>query len=110
RFGLRRPLEPAQWLLLGGIIAGVATYVVFSQPSSGSQYFLRTGFTFGVILSAWGYVEVLDRAALPRKATLALGAFGLIVAVVLTWLQLRLAEPLEPGDAFSPLVPILTWA
>jgi hypothetical protein len=109
RLGLRRPLEPAQWLLLGGITAGVATYVVFSQPSSGSQYFLRVGFTFGVILSAWGYVDLVERASLPRPARLTLGGFGLVFAFVLTWVQVDAAAPVEPGDALSPLVPLLSW-
>ena len=64
----RLRLEPVQWLLLGGALAGVATYLVLTQPSSGNQYFLRAGFTFGVILSAWGFVEVLDRAGRPAPS------------------------------------------
>ena len=49
-----RPVDPAQWLLVAGGVAGLALYLVLSQPGGGNQYFLRTGFAFGVIASALG--------------------------------------------------------
>ncbi len=66
-------LEPVQWFLLGGALGGPALYLLFSQPGSGNQYFTRAGFAFGVILSAWGYALVLDRARLSQRAQLWLG-------------------------------------
>ena len=106
----RLRLEPEQWLLLGGAIAGPAIFLVFSQPSLGNQYFIRSGFTFGVILSAWGFAEVYERARLSRQATRALIVGALLFAVVLVGTQLISAEPQPAGDAFTPLVPMLRWA
>jgi hypothetical protein len=106
--GLR--LEPEQWLLLGGGVAGPAIYLVFSQPSSGNQYFTRSGFTFAVILSAWGFGEVYERARLSRTGTLWLGGFAAVFAVFTIWAQLSFAQPMPAGDAFTPLVSLLRWA
>ena len=106
----RLRLEPAQWLLLGGLLGGVAIYLVFNQPSSGTQYFTRAGFTFGVILSAWGYVELFDRARLPREAAALLAAGGVMFAAGLSWLQISTAGPAPNTDAFATLDPLLGWA
>ncbi len=103
-------LEPEQWLLLGGAIGGPAIYLVFSQPSSGNQYFIRAGFTFGVILSAWGFVEVYDRAKLSAAGQRALILFALAFSVVLIAVQLADAQPQPAGDSFTALVPMLRWA
>ncbi len=106
----RLRLEPEQWFLLGGAIAGPAIYLVFNQTSSGNQYFTRAGFTFGVMLSAWGFAEVCERARLSAAARNALIAFAAAFSVVLVWVQLTYAGPQSPGDSFSPLVPLLRWA
>ena len=106
----RLRLEPTQWLLVGGGIAGPALFLVFSQPSLGNEYFTRSGFAFGVIASAWGYVEVFERARLSRPAWVWLGVGGAVFAAVLCWIQVTYAKNPVPGDSFSPLVPLLTWA
>jgi hypothetical protein len=106
----RLRLEPEQWLLLGGGLAGPAIYLVFSQPSSGNQYFTRSGFAFAVILSAWGFAEVYERARLSRAGALWLGGFAALFAVLTIWAQLEFAQPQPAGDAFTPLVSLLTWA
>jgi hypothetical protein len=104
-------LEPGQWFLLFGAIAGPGIYLVVGQPSGGNQYFTRAGFAFGVILSAWGYVMVYDRARLPQAAAWALGAGALVVSVALVVEQIRYAwPPPSTGDAFQQLVPLLLWA
>ncbi len=106
----RLALTPVQWLLVGGGIAGPAIYLIFSQPSGGNEYFTRSGFTFAVIASAWGFVELYQRAGLTRRSGVPLGIGAAVFAVVLIWVQLAVAPPQPPGDSFAPLVPLLRWA
>ncbi|WDZ84621.1 hypothetical protein [Micromonospora cathayae] len=108
--GLRRGrLEPVQLLLLGGALAGPAIYLLVGHPGSSNQYFVRAGFAFGVILSAWGYAELLDRAALPARgrALLAAGAAGF--ALLITLIQLHHPAAVGPGPAYGPVLPLLRW-
>ena len=69
-------------LLLGGAVAGPGLYLLLEQPSDGNQYFTRSGFAFGVLLSGWGYVLLFERAGLSKRwrAGLALGAAAFAVA------------------------------
>jgi len=103
-------LEPVQWFLLGGALAGPALYLVLGHPASGNQYFLRAGFTFGVLLSAWGLALVLDRARLSGAGRSALGWFAAGLAAVLVAVQLRYAGPTPYGWGYRPVVPILQWS
>jgi hypothetical protein len=100
-------LEPAQWFLLAGALAGPGLYLLLSQTQDGNQYFVRAGFTFGVLLSAWGYVLVLDRARLSGAGRLALGVGTVVFAYILVAVQVRYAGPAPAGE---PLAPILRWA
>ncbi|GII25927.1 hypothetical protein [Planosporangium mesophilum] len=104
----RRRLAPVQWLLLGGALAGPALYLTLG--SINAQYFTRAGFTFGVILSAWGYVLLAERAGLSARGRAILGATAAAVAVALVAAQLRYAGPTPTGRFYSPLVPIATWS
>ena len=106
----RGRLEPVQWFLLAGTVAGPGLYLLFSQPAGGNQYFTRAGFTFGVLLSAWGYVMLLDRARLDRWGALALAAGTAVVVAVLVRLQIGYAEVPTAGPPYQPVVPILTWS
>lgn len=106
----RGQLEPGQWLLLGGALAGPAIYLVFDQPGDGNQYFTRAGFVFGVIVSAWGFAMVLDRARLSALAKGALASGALAFAVLLVLIHLEYAGPPRGDDAFSPIAPIGWWA
>ncbi|HZN73996.1 MAG TPA: hypothetical protein VFC00_20195 [Micromonosporaceae bacterium] len=103
-------LEPPHWFLLGGAIAGPALYLLFSQPGGGNQYFTRAGFTFGVILSAWGWVLLLDRARLDRRAAIVLGAGTVVFGLLLVRIQLDHAGRAPFDSPFSPLVPLLRWS
>ncbi len=106
----RGRLDPAQWFLLAGGLGGPGLYLVLSQPSSGNQYFVRAGFTFAVLLSAWGYVVVLDRARIHQRGRQALGVGAGLLASSLTVTQLGLAGPGPVGgSAIAPLAPLLTW-
>ncbi|SCL17310.1 hypothetical protein GA0074692_0139 [Micromonospora pallida] len=109
--GLRRGrLEPVQLFLLGGALAGPAIYLLVGHPGSSNQYFVRAGFAFGVLLSAWGYAELVERAGLPvrGRVLLAVGAAGF--ALLLTVIQLRYPATVEPGPAYGPVLPLLRWA
>ena len=106
----RGRLDPRQWLLLAGGLAGLICYLVLSQPGSGNQYFLRTGFAFAVIASAWGYVLVWEHAALPRWAAVAVGVGTATYALILCGLQLGYAgSPPGSEGAIGPVLPIL-WS
>ncbi|MFB6891240.1 hypothetical protein ACFCX4_18260 [Kitasatospora sp. NPDC056327] len=78
-------LEPVQWFLLGGAIAGPAAYLAVNGFNS--SYFTLAGLSFGVLLSAWGYAEVFERAALPARGRAAL-AVGTLAFVLLLGLGL----------------------
>lgn len=106
----RGRLEPVQWFLLGGTLAGPLLYLVLRQPGGANQYFSRAGFTFGVVLSAWGYVLLAERAGLTRRARAALGGFALALAVLLVLLQFRYAAPAPAGTPLDTIGPLLWWA
>ncbi|MEV7021296.1 hypothetical protein [Kitasatospora sp. NPDC093558] len=110
-------LEPVQWFLLGGAIAGPAAYLAVNGFNS--SYFTIAGLPFGVLLSAWGYCESFERAALPRRARAALAVGVLVVAGVLTYLLYRHSDAWVRwaagllGDkprSYGPLLPALVAA
>jgi hypothetical protein len=106
----RGRLEPVQLLLLAGAVAGPGFYLVLHQPGGANQYFTRTGFAFAVVLSAWGYALVLERARLDRREKAILGASAGVLAVLLCAIQLRYAGPSPTAvTPFDPLEPLLKW-
>ncbi|MBF9132557.1 hypothetical protein I0C86_26920 [Plantactinospora sp. S1510] len=106
----RGRLEPVQWFLLGGTLAGPAFFLLLQQPGGANQYFTRAGFTFAVVLSAWGYVLLAERAELTRRSRAALGLFALVLAVALVAIQLRYAEPAPVGAPSDWIQPLLWWS
>ncbi|MFC0002895.1 hypothetical protein [Micromonospora siamensis] len=106
----RYRLEPVPLLLLGGALAGPAIYLLVGHPGSSNQYFTRSGFAFGVLLSAWGYAELLDRAALSRRGAVLLGLGAAGFAAVLTAVQLRHPATATGRPAYEPVLPLLWWA
>jgi hypothetical protein len=106
----RARLDPVQLLLLGGALGGPLIYLVFDQVRGGQQYFTRVGFAFGVILSAWGYAMVLDRARPTRRAKYVLGAAAAVFAGALILVQLRAAsQPPASTVPYGSLLPLLAW-
>jgi hypothetical protein len=104
-------LDPVQVFLLGGALAGPLIYLTFSQPSGGNEYFTRAGFAFAVLLSAWGYALVFDRARPSAALRTGLGAFAAGLAVVLVLVQLGYAGSVVAAPStYRPLVPLLCWA
>lgn len=106
----RGRLDPAQLFLLAGAVAGVAFYLVLRQPGGGNEYFIRTGFAFAVIISAWGYALVFERARLRARERAWLGWFAAGLAVLLVMIQIRYAVPPTAGTIpFDMLRPLLGW-
>jgi hypothetical protein len=106
----RGRLGPVRTFLLGGALTGPAIYLVLGHPGSSNQYFVRTAFAFGVVLSAWGYAEVLDRSRLSSAGRVRLAVGALAFAVVLTDIQLRWPARLHAAAGYAPVVPLLVWA
>ena len=105
----RARLMPVEWFLLGGALAGPALHLCFA--SANARYFSRAGFTFGVILSAWGYGLVCDRAKLSRRASVAIGVGAAAFALALVAAQLLFAGPEVRGpDPSRRILPILQWS
>ncbi|MEV1287985.1 hypothetical protein [Micromonospora sp. NPDC049679] len=103
-------LEPVQWFLLAGAVAGPGLYLVLLQSSDGNQYFTRAGFTFGVVISAWGYAMVLERADLDARQKRALAGFAVALAVLLVLTQLSYAGSTSYTTSLDPLMPLLKWS
>ncbi|MEV7778101.1 hypothetical protein [Kitasatospora sp. NPDC088351] len=115
----RLNLDPVQWFLLGGAVAGPAAYLAVNGFNS--SYFTIAGLPFGVLLSAWGYSEAFDRAALPGRARAALAAGALTLIAVLTFVLYRYSAQWAEhaiglfGDtkvwtSYTPLLPALVAA
>lgn len=114
----RLRLEPVQWFLLGGAIGGPAIFLMLNGWNA--SYFTHAGLAFGALLSAWGYCEVFERAALPAgaKTSLAIGSLafvGLFAWAVYhqapDWLdstQRTLGITLASKPGYFSLLPILT--
>ncbi|MER5350409.1 hypothetical protein ABT093_08770 [Kitasatospora sp. NPDC002551] len=79
----RLALQPVQWFLLGGALAGPALYFVVNGFNA--SYFTLAGLPFGILLSAWGYAESVERARLSRRAAIALAAGTVLFVALLTW-------------------------
>ncbi|MCX4626652.1 hypothetical protein [Streptomyces sp. NBC_01443] len=86
----RFPLEPVQWFLLGAAVAGPAAYLTVNGYNS--SYFTIAALPFGVVLSAWGYCESFERAALPRRAKAALAVAALAFIALLTFAIYRYSD------------------
>ncbi|MFD0272437.1 hypothetical protein ACFVHB_00840 [Kitasatospora sp. NPDC127111] len=115
----RLRLEQSQWFLLGGALAGPAVYLVVNGFNA--SYFTLAGLSFGVLLSAWGYCEVFERAALPAPAKAALGAGALAFVLVLTYaiqhhagdwasFALKAVGDAKGTESYTALVPALAAA
>jgi hypothetical protein len=107
----RGRLEPIQLLLIGGAVAGPGLYLVLQQPGGGNQYFTRAGFAFAVVISAWGYAMVFERARLRDREKALLGVLTVAFAVLLVVVQFRYAGPSPVAQTpFDPLRPLLNWS
>jgi hypothetical protein len=105
----RGRLTAVQWFLLGGAITGPALFLIFSGYAA--TWFTRAGFPFSLVLSAWGFALVVERASLSRRGRALLAAFGAVFAVVLTAIAWRWAPSTYPvRGSYGPIIPMLVLA
>ncbi|WP_031145395.1 hypothetical protein [Streptomyces erythrochromogenes] len=76
-------LEPVQWFLLGASVAGACAYLTIK--SYNASYFTLAALNFGAPLSAWGFCETFERAALGMRGRVALACGALAYSAVLTY-------------------------
>jgi hypothetical protein len=123
----RLRLLPEQVFLLGGAVVGPAFYLLLSHPGDSNQYFVRAGFAFGVILSAWGWASVVsperivasrapdattrDSGAAGSRMSWPVVAFAVGFGVLLCAVQL-IGGPasVARGPLYNSLLPLLYWA
>lgn len=112
----RRPSEPAGWIGLGVVLAGLVAVLTLTHPSASQYYFVAAAFPIGLALSGAGaglLVHALVTAAdgLPGRAGLATRVRSLLVpgglvvlsaAIVAAW---QATHPL--ADARTPVPPPL---
>ncbi|MFD9406897.1 hypothetical protein ACFWBN_07705 [Streptomyces sp. NPDC059989] len=112
-------LEPVQWFLLGAAVAGPCAYLVVNGFNS--SYFTLAAMPFGAVLSAWGFCETFERAALPARGKAALAVGALAFSALLTFAihrysdrwsayVTRLAGDQSTGTSYSVLLPALAAA
>ncbi|MET8697632.1 hypothetical protein ABZW10_01965 [Kitasatospora sp. NPDC004723] len=112
----RLNLEPAQWFLLGGAVAGPAAYLAVNGFNS--SYFTIASAPFGALLAAWGYCEAAERAALSVRARFLLAGGVLVLAAGLTWgiyrhardwaeLVAKAAGAYDVPKSYAALLPVL---
>ncbi len=115
----RMRLEPVQWFLFGAALAGPAAYLLVGGFNA--SYFTIASAPFAALLSAWGWCELAERAALPRPAAAGLVVGAVSAGAALTWLTHRFSDRwadfsvrlLGRGTgsrAYWPLLPMLAAA
>ncbi|WP_034089805.1 hypothetical protein [Streptacidiphilus albus] len=115
----RLRLSDSQWMLLGGAVAGPGAYLALNGWNA--SYFTHAGLAFGAFLSAWGYCEAFDRAALSRRAKALLGVGTAAFVVLLTlgihayasrWssFALRLFHDRSGNRPYTVLLPLVAAA
>ncbi|MFF7454835.1 hypothetical protein [Kitasatospora sp. NPDC008115] len=115
----RLNLEPAQWFLLGGAVAGPAAYLVVNGFNS--SYFTIAAAPFGALLAGWGYCEAAERAALSVRAKVLLSAGVLVLVAGLSWgmyhhtvdwmtVVSKAAGIYNVWRSYAPLLPVLGGA
>jgi hypothetical protein len=73
-----------EWLLLGTVAGGAVLTLSLSHPSWSQNFFLRSGWPAGAILSAMGLVAVLDRYRFRPRTVAVVVAATITVASVLS--------------------------
>jgi hypothetical protein len=101
-------LEPVQWFLLGGAIAGPVLHMTLSGYAA--SWFGRASFPFSLILSAWGYALVFERARLSGRGRVLLAGGAAAFALTLTAVTWRFATGYESNRPYSTILPVLKLA
>lgn len=99
-----------EWFLLGGVAAAVGGLLLLFHPTFSQVYLLRGGWAFGALLSALGYVSLVERTRTPARVivpTVVLTALLASLVSVLVWKN----WPTTPGaqsakQAFGPILAV----
>jgi hypothetical protein len=99
----------AEWFLLGGIGGGVAATLLLWHPTLSQNYFVRSAFVFGALLSAMGAVALVERYAL-RPWTVVVIAVGAGAVAGAVSYRLRGSPYAAGGPSWRLLKPIYAMA
>jgi hypothetical protein len=106
---LRRPWGRLEWFLLGTLLAGGAATAYFTHPGLSQNFFIRTSFGFGAVLSAMGFAALVERHRTSTRTLIVLFA-AIIGGVSILELALR-AEGFGVATIHLRLVdPIMYYA
>lgn len=103
---LRRTWNPVEWFLLGVIGSGFAATLLLYHSGFAQNYFLRSGWAAGAILSAMGLVALIDRQRVPPRTVTAIVVAELAAVAVVSVLLWRLGAG-RTGLSWRALLPVL---
>ncbi|MEV4515622.1 hypothetical protein AB0K00_42530 [Dactylosporangium sp. NPDC049525] len=80
---LGRPWGQREWFLLGAVLAGAGATLFMVHGSLAQNFFVRSGFAFGAVLSAMGFAALVERYRVtPRTLVAVFAAVGAGVWVI----------------------------
>ena len=83
-----RPWGNLEWFLLGSLVAGAVATLSFTHPGLSQNFFVRSSFGFGAVLSAMGFAALVERYKVPARTLVV--AFGtVLVGVSVLFVVLR---------------------
>jgi hypothetical protein len=101
----RRSWGAVEWFLVGGLIGGVLATILLWHSGLSQNFFTRTAFPFGAILSAMGIVLLFEKHRISVRQTVAIVAAAIAVAFGLTYV-LRHNDLASKVSRFSEIVSI----
>lgn len=78
----RREWGTVEWFLLGGLVGGALATLLLNHSLYGQNYFIRSGFAFGAILSAAGMVALVEKYRVSARAMVLIAVAAAVVAAV----------------------------
>ncbi len=101
----RRAWGPVEWFLLGGFTGGALATLLIGHPAWSQNYFIRSGWVCGALLSALGLAALVERYRLaPRTvAVVTVGSAAVAVGVALIMWRTGGAAGGRSYRAFLPI-------
>ncbi|GIH10488.1 hypothetical protein Rhe02_85550 [Rhizocola hellebori] len=101
----RRSWGAVEWFLTGGLIGGVMATILMWHSGLSQNFFTRTAFPFGAILSAMGIVLLFEKHRISVRHTAAMVGAAIAAALGLTYV-LRHHELASKVGRFPEIVSI----